>query len=633
MTMKTTVLALCLFSSVSMFADNHEGDKDFAGYLFTYFEGSSKNTELEHLRFALSGDGINWHALNSNRPVITSDSISETGGIRDPHILRGEDGKSFYIVATDMNVAKNGWGRNPGIVMMKSDNLTDWTSSHINLSATYPEDFGDAYWVWAPQTIYDPEVKKYMVYFTLRRKDKSKGLVTYYAYANDDFTAFESEPKELFNAKFGSIDNDIIYHNGTYHLFYKGNTKDTNGKEIKNGIQKAVSKNLHGKWKEDFRYLDSYAGKTPVEGSAVFKKNDGSGYVLMYDLYTSGKYEYQTSKDLKEFSGPKPFRKDFNPRHGTVISLTGDELARLQDKWGYVLKHDFVSDGNPVIRHKHTADPAAMVVGDTLWLFTGHDEPGNKPGYHMNEWLLFSTTDLKHWTEYESPLKVKDFDWAPAGNAFAAHVAEKDGKYYFYVSTNWGGIGVAVADKITGPYTDALGKQLLTNDDCFASSHSWACIDPAVFTDDDGTSYLYWGNKQCYMAKLKDNMLEIDSEIKLLDLGDEHPFTEAPWVWKKDGRYYMAYAAEWPEKIAYAIADSPEGPFTPMGIISEIAGNSNTTHPAIVKLHDQWLFISHNGGLPGGGSGSRSVIIEPMEYNADGTIKKIHPSSESVTLK
>lgn len=135
------------------------------------------------------------------------------------------------------------------------------------------------------------------------------------------------------------------------------------------------------------------------------------------------------------------------------------------------------------------------------------------------------------------------------------------------------------------------------------------------------------------MAKLKDNMLEIDSEIKLLDLGDEHPFTEAPWVWKKDGRYYMAYAAEWPEKIAYAIADSPEGPFTPMGIISEIAGNSNTTHPAIVKLHDQWLFISHNGGLPGGGSGSRSVIIEPMEYNADGTIKKIHPSSESVTLK
>lgn len=85
-------------------------------------------------------------------------------------------------------------------------------------------------------------------------------------------------------------------------------------------------------------------------------------------------------------------------------------------------------------------------------------------------------------------------------------------------------------------------------------------------------------------------------------------------------------------KIAYAIADNVEGPYTPMGIISEIAGNCNTTHPAIVNFKDKWLFISHNGGLDGGGSGSRSVVIEPMEYNADGTIRKIHPSSEGVTL-
>lgn len=608
------------------------GATPYEGYLFTYFEGSGDKNLQEHLRFALSSDGVNWYAINSNQPIVKSDTISETGGIRDPHILRSEDGSTFYIVATDMNTAKNGWGSNPGIVMMKSDNLIDWTSAHLNLAEAFPENFSDAYWVWAPQTIYDPKAKKYMVYFTLRREDKSKGLVTYYAYANDDFTGFESEPKVLFEAKFGSIDNDIIPHNGKYHLFYKGNTKDADGKEVKNGIQQAVSNSLHGKWKEDFKYLDAYAGKTPVEGSSVFRLNDGSGYVLMYDLYTSGRYEYQTSQDLKTFSEPKPFRKDFNPRHGSVISLTDAELTRLQNKWGYVLKHEFTSNGNPVIRHKHTADPAAMVIGDTLWLFAGHDEPGNKAGYHMNEWLLFSTTDLKHWTEYPSPLKVTDFSWAPKGNAFAGHVAEKDGKYYWYVSTNWGGIGVAVADSITGPYTDALGKQLLTNKDCFASTHSWACIDPAIFIDDDGTPYIFWGNKQCYMAKLKDNMIEIDGDILKLDLGEEHPFTEAPWLWKKDGKYYLAYAAEWPEKIAYAIADNINGPYKPMGIISEIAGNSNTTHPAIVKFRDKWLFISHNGGLPGGGSGSRSIIIEPMEYNSDGTIKKIHPSSEGMTF-
>lgn len=294
--------------------------------------------------------------------------------------------------------------------------------------------------------------------------------------------------------------------------------------------------------------------------------------------------------------------------------------------------YEFESHGNPVIRHKHTADPAVLVKGDTLWLFTGHDEPGNQSGYHMNDWLVFSTTDLKHWTEYPSPLKVTDFSWAPAGNAFAGHVAEKDGKYYWYVSTNWKGIGVAVADNITGPYTDALGRQLLTNEDCFASTHSWACIDPAIFTDDDGTSYIIWGNKECYMARLKANMLEIDGDVVQLHLGTEHPFTEAPWMWKHLGKYYLAYAAEWPEKIAYAIADNPMGPFTPMGIISEIAGNSNTTHPAIAQFKGQWLFFSHNGGLDGGGSGSRSVIIEPMEYNPDGTIRKIHPSSEGITL-
>ncbi len=292
----------------------------------------------------------------------------------------------------------------------------------------------------------------------------------------------------------------------------------------------------------------------------------------------------------------------------------------------------FESKGNPVIRHKHTADPAAIVKGDTLWLFTGHDEPGNQAGYHMNDWLVFSTTDLKHWTEYPSPLKVTDFSWAPAGNAFAGHVAEKDGKFYWYVSTNWKGIGVAVSDKITGPYNDALGKQLLTNDDCFADDHAWACIDPDVFIDDDGTPYILWGNRHCYIARLADNMTELAGPVKMIELGDEHPFTEAPWLWKYNGKYYLAYAAEWPEKIAYAMADSPEGPYTPMGIISEIAGNSNTTHPAIVQFGDRWIFISHNGGLDGGGSGSRSVIMEPMEYNPDGTIRKIHPSSEGVNI-
>ena len=605
-------------------------NEKFGGYLFAYFEGGGEGKLQEQLRFAVSEDAKNWYALNGNRPVIASDSISTSGGIRDPHILRGEDG-CYYIVATDMFVAKNGWKDNPGIVMLKSRDLVNWTHSKIVLKTDYAKHFSDAYWVWAPQTIYDRKAKKYMIYFTLQRTgDGRKSLVTYYAYANKDFTGFESEPKVLFNAKYGSIDNDIIYKDGLYHLFYKGNTKNEEGKEVKNGIQQAVSKSLKGPWVEDFKYIDAYADtRTGVEGSGVFKLNDRDEYVLMYDLYGSGRYEYQTSKDLMEFTKePMSFRKDFFPRHGTVCSVTADELDRLQQKWGYVLTHKFESDGNPIIRDKHTADPAVMVEGDTLWLFAGHDAAGNQRGYVMKDWLLYSTTDMKHWTEHPSPLRIDDFKWADSKQAYAGHVAKgKDGRYYWYVSTNWCGIGVAVADDIKGPYKDALGHPLLTNKDCFASTHNWACIDPAILIDDDGTPYIIWGNRECYYAKLKDNMIEIDGDIHQIDVPR---FTEAPWMHKHNGKYYLTYASEWPEKIAYAVADNIGGPYKPMGIISEIAGNSNTTHPAIVKFHDQWIFFSHNGALPDGSGYSRSVIAEPMRYNADGSIKSMPATAEGV---
>jgi beta-xylosidase len=615
-----------VFSVLAVVVSLQASAQEMSGYLFAYFEGSGDTNLMEQLRFAVSEDAQNWYALNENRPIIASDSISESGGIRDPHILRGENG-CYYIVATDMHVfdPKQGWGSNPGIVLLKSKDLINWTHAKINLSKDWSEHFGDAYWVWAPQTIYDRKARKYMIYFTLQRNDR-KTLITYYAYANKDFTAFESEPKVLFEAKYGSIDNDIIYKDGVYHLFYKGNTKDANGKEFKNGIQQATSKKLTGPYKENFEYIDAYAGtRTHVEGSGVFKC--GEEYILMYDLYSSGRYEFQRSKDLKTFTKePESFRKDFFPRHGTVMSVTADELERLQQKWGYVLKHEFESNGNPIIRDKHTADPAVLVEGDTLWLFAGHDAAGNQSGYVMKDWLLYSTTDMKHWTEYPSPLRIDDFKWADSKQAYAGHVARgKDGRYYWYVSTNWCGIGVAVSDKITGPYKDALGKPLLTNKDCFASKHNWACIDPAILIDDDGTPYIIWGNKECYYAKLKDNMIEIDGDIHQIDVPR---FTEAPWMHKYKGKYYLTYASEWPEKIAYAVADHIGGPYTPMGIISEIAGNSNTTHPAIVSFKDQWFFFSHNGGLPDGTSYSRSIIAEPMSYDKDGKINVIPPTAQ-----
>ena len=309
-------------------------EEKFSRYLFAYFEGGGNAAQQEHLRFAISRDAVNWRALNNNQIVVASDTISKSGGIRDPHILRGENGE-YLIVATDMSSYRHGWVDNPGIVLMRSTDLVNWTHAFIELKTAFPTNFGDAYWVWAPQVIYDEEVGKYMIYFTLQRNDR-KTLVTYYAYANADFTAFEAEPQMLFDAKYGSIDNDIIKGpDGKWHLFYKGNIKNSAGQEIQKGIQQAVADNLRGPYKEDFAFLDAYANNsTDVEGSSTFKLIGQQKYILMYDLYGAGRYEYQISTDLWHWTQkPLSFTKDFFPRHGSVIPITLDEAKRMAAKW------------------------------------------------------------------------------------------------------------------------------------------------------------------------------------------------------------------------------------------------------------------------------------------------------------
>lgn len=323
-----------MLCSTCLFGQDQNKDTQYPGYLFAYFEGKSDPMKREYLRFATSSDGIKWKAMHNNFPVIASDTISSTGGIRDPHLLRGHD-KGFYMVATDMKTFKDGWDTNPGIILMYSDDLAKWKHKIINLEQSYPKKFKNVKWVWAPQTFYDTKKGKYLVYFTVRYHHNEK-LDFYAAYANKDFTGFESEPKLLFSPKFGGIDGDIIFDKGTYHFFYKGNTKDENGKEFKNGIKVATSKSLWGPWKENEGYLDSYAGtNTKVEGSSIFKLNNSDEYLLMYDVYSDGRYEFQRSKDLATFTEkPESFTKNFDPRHGSIISITKDEARALDRKWG-----------------------------------------------------------------------------------------------------------------------------------------------------------------------------------------------------------------------------------------------------------------------------------------------------------
>ncbi|WP_439129048.1 family 43 glycosylhydrolase, partial [Polaribacter sp.] len=178
---------------------------------------------------------------------------------------------------------------------------------------------------------------------------------------------------------------------------------------------------------------------------------------------------------------------------------------------------------NPIITEVFTADPAAIVHNDTVYLYAGHDEaPNDFHFYKMNEWLVFSSTNMVDWKSYPVPLKPSDFSWA-IGDAWASQVIEKNEKFYWYVTvehdkSNFGkAIGVAVSDSPTGPFKDALGKALVTNDMTKATKIHWDDIDPSVFIDDDGQAYLFWGNTACYYAKLKDNMIVLDGEIKTIE--------------------------------------------------------------------------------------------------------------------
>ncbi len=315
------------------------------------------------------------------------------------------------------------------------------------------------------------------------------------------------------------------------------------------------------------------------------------------------------------------------------ILSTLTSMAQIRTSDTAFVVQSFTANGNPIINHAYTADAAALVVGDSLYLYTGHDEaPAKESRYVMHEWLCFSTADMVHWKAHPSPLNVKAFSWAK-GDAWASQVIEKNGKYYWFVAVEHAtikgkAIGVAVSDKPTGPFVDALGKALVTNDMTTETKISWDDIDPTVFTDKDGSTYILWGNTTLKQARLKENMIELDGSYKLINLPK---FTEAPWVHYRKGWYYLSYAFEFPEKIAYAMSRSIHGPWEYKGILNEIAGNSNTNHQAIIEFKGNWYFIYHNGALtPDAGSYHRSVCIDRLYYNEDGTMKRVVMTSEGV---
>ena len=297
-----------------------------------------------------------------------------------------------------------------------------------------------------------------------------------------------------------------------------------------------------------------------------------------------------------------------------------------------------IKAGNPIITHIFTADPAPIVFNDTLFLYTGHDTARvSDTNYKMPDWHVFSTTDMVNWKDHGVCLSPQTFSWA-TGDAYAAQCVERNGKFYWFVSTfhkidehSKGGaaIGVAVSDRPTGPFRDAIGKALIVNEMTTDMKYGWDDIDPTVFIDDDGKAYLFWGNGSCKWVRLKENMIEFTDTITTFKPKN---YIEGPWVYKRNGLYYLVYASAGtkPEMIEYCTATNIEGPWTYRGIIQENVTNSFTTHPGIIDYKGKTYFFYHNGSLPTGGSYRRSVCVDYMVYNPDGSIQKIIQTKEGV---
>jgi len=329
---------------------------------------------------------------------------------------------------------------------------------------------------------------------------------------------------------------------------------------------------------------------------------------------------------------------------------------------------------NPIVQTAQTTDPAPFVWNDTLYVYTGHDEYG-ADFFWMQDWRVYSTTDMVNWTDRGTPLALEDFSWAN-DRAWAAQLCQRNGKFYWYICavsklTNTMAIGVAVGDSPVGPFHDPIGKPLYEG--------SWDNIDPTVLIDDDGRAFLYWGNPSLYYVELNEDMISFKTEVKRFDFDeasfggpgmkdrkreDMHKYkdiyTEGPWILKRnvstkagnkktapkgEGKggaslYYMLYAAGGvPEHIAYSTAPGPLGPWTYRGTImpqcdtnkeTGVPGtDSFTNHCGVINYKGHDYFFYHNGWL-GGGFG-RAVAVEEFKYNADGTFPTIMPTREGIT--
>ena len=631
------VSASATFAKKKQVTPQPQDPNEMVAYLFTYF--NSNDPKDEQICYALSEDGYNYTPINDGMPVISSDTIALTQCVRDPHILRCEDGKTFYMVVTDMK-SNLGWNSNRGMVLLKSTDLINWQHTAINFPTRYTKTWKNVQRVWAPETIYDRKAGKYMVFYSLASSDRGSYDKIYYQYANKDFTDLEGEPKWLFDAGCATIDGDIVYNEADqlYHLFYK--------QEAGRGIYQAVAKELTDKWQMIGGNVEQT--KESVEGVGVCKAIDGRSWIIMYDCYGNGHYQFCKSEDLKTFKFVQntEMRGKFTPRHGTIIPITRAEKERL-------LKA-FPNHKQPILSGFH-ADPEVLYSNKTKKYYIYSTTDGT-PGWGGHDFSVFSSENLVDWKDEGKMLDVKgdQVKWA-TGNAWAPCIIEKKVgkayKYFFYFSahnpqSNRKEIGVAVSDSPTGPFVDS-GAPIITDADRPKEARGGQAIDVDVFQDPKtGKFYLYWGNGFMAGAELNDDMLSVKKETitHLTPKGgnlQSWAFREGAYVFYRKGTYYFMWSVDDTGSpnyhVCYGTAKSPLGPITidenSYMVIKQKPEDQiyGTAHNSVLQIpgKDEWYivyhrinknFVHHESGI------HREVCIDRMTFDKQGRIIPVTPT-------
>lgn len=294
---------------------------------------------------------------------------------------------------------------------------------------------------------------------------------------------------------------------------------------------------------------------------------------------------------------------------------------------------------NPVIRDQYTADPSARVFGDKVYLYPSHDilakEGQGRPGWFcMEDYHVFSSANLTDWKDHGVIVTQNKVPWVKPDSysMWAPDCISKNGKYYFYFpapakDTSYGrgfSIGAAVSDTPYGPFIPEAAPII--------GVHG---IDPCPFIDKDGQAYLYWSARNIYVAKLKDNMLELDSEPQVIANLPDKGLKEGPWVFESNGIYYLTFphVENKTERLEYAMGESPMGPFKMTGVImDESPTGCWTNHHSFVHFKNQWYLFYHHNDLSPDFDKNRSTRIDSLFFNADGTIRKVIPTLRGAGL-